>query len=130
LAAALLWLFWCAFSRGGVQESGSLLLWEGNFIKLEIGRTDGTLPHQGPITAVHLDRASNQFITAGEDGCVVAAVAAAVAVVGVAVASAVVGVAGAFNVAVEVACCFCCCCCCCCCYRLFFSCTPKDPCAY
>ena len=54
-----------------VQESGSLLLWEGNFIKLEIARTDGSLPHQGPINVVHLDRQSKQFVTAGVDGYVV-----------------------------------------------------------
>ena len=51
-----------------LQESGSLLLWEGNFIKLEIARTDGSLPHQGAVNVVHLDRQSKQFVTAGADG--------------------------------------------------------------
>ena len=52
------------------QESGSLLLWEGHFIKFEIGLPDGSAPHQGRIFVVLLDRRTRQFITAGSDGCV------------------------------------------------------------
>ncbi len=53
-----------------VQESGSLLLWEGNFIKCEIALADGSLPHQGRVFVVLLDRRTRQFITAGSDGFV------------------------------------------------------------
>ena len=51
-------------------ESGSLLLWEGNFIKIEVGRPDGAKAHDGAIHVVNLDREENQFITAGEDGVI------------------------------------------------------------
>jgi hypothetical protein len=53
-----------------LQETGSLLLWEGNFIKLEIAHLDGSLPHQGAVRVVLLDRSTKQLVTAGDDGCV------------------------------------------------------------
>lgn len=54
------------------SESGSLLLWDGNFIKLEIRRPNEELPHVGEIHVCKLIGAENpataQFLTSGEDG--------------------------------------------------------------
>lgn len=52
------------------SESGSLLLWDGNFIKLEIRRPGGLLPHDGEIHCCELVGAgdTSKFITGGEDG--------------------------------------------------------------
>ncbi|CAK8998816.1 Cilia- and flagella-associated protein 44 (WD repeat-containing protein 52) [Durusdinium trenchii] len=56
------------------SESGSLLLWDGNFIKLEVRRPGNQLPHDGEVHVCHLlggnggSLASTQFLTAGEDG--------------------------------------------------------------
>jgi len=55
------------------SESGSLLLWDGNLVKLEIFRTDHTLPHDGSVDVVILEGSestSRYFITAGADGIV------------------------------------------------------------
>ena len=49
-------------------ENGSLLLWEGNFIKCRLVRKDGNHCHDGEITSVELDRNQNSLITAGNDG--------------------------------------------------------------
>lgn len=49
-------------------ESGALLLWEGNFIKLRVVRKGGRLCHDGAIYVVLLERAERRFVTAGHDG--------------------------------------------------------------
>lgn len=49
-------------------ESGSLLLWEGNFIKCRFIRMGGLGCHEGEITYVDLDREENRLITASMDG--------------------------------------------------------------
>ena len=49
-------------------ESGSLLLWEGNFIKCRFVRPGGEPCHNGYITYVDLDREERKVITAGTDG--------------------------------------------------------------
>ena len=50
------------------SEIGQLLLWEGNFIKIEVGRPDGGLAHDGEIHFVKVDHEAGQVITAGDDG--------------------------------------------------------------
>ncbi|GBG26863.1 Echinoderm microtubule-associated protein-like 1 [Hondaea fermentalgiana] len=54
------------------SESGSLLLWDGNFIKLEVRRPGHLLPHEGEVHVCELigaeTPAKGQFLTAGEDG--------------------------------------------------------------
>jgi cilia- and flagella-associated protein 44 len=49
-------------------ENGSLLIWEGNFIKCRFVRKDGLLCHDGEVTSVELDRDQNCLVTAGHDG--------------------------------------------------------------
>lgn len=49
-------------------ESGSLLLWEGNFIKCRFTQVGGNLCHRGEICYVDLDRKERCLITAGLDG--------------------------------------------------------------
>lgn len=49
-------------------ESGSLLLWEGNFIKCRFVRPGGEACHNGYVTYVDLDREERKVITAGTDG--------------------------------------------------------------
>lgn len=49
-------------------ESGSLLLWEGQFIKCRIGRPGWEGCHEGPILHVSLDRTDMVVVTAGADG--------------------------------------------------------------
>jgi WD40 repeat protein len=49
-------------------ESGALLLWEGNFIKLRVVRKNGRPCHVGPIYVVLLERQEGYFVTAGQDG--------------------------------------------------------------
>jgi len=50
------------------SESGSLLLWDGNFIKLEVRREGNCLPHEGEVlVCLHLIE-SREFLTAGVDG--------------------------------------------------------------
>lgn len=51
-------------------ESGSLLLWEGNFIKCRFVQISGALCHQGEVTHVSLDRKERIVITAGLDGVI------------------------------------------------------------
>ena len=64
----------CAFAQlpdGKVltgSENGSLLLWEGNFIKCEIATSSGARPHNGNITALKLDRDAGHFVSGGDDG--------------------------------------------------------------
>ena len=64
----------CAFAQlpdGKVltgSENGSLLLWEGNFIKCEIATSGGARPHNGNITALKLDRDAGHFVSGGDDG--------------------------------------------------------------
>lgn len=51
------------------SESGSLLLWEGNFIKLELRRPGELLPHEGEIHICELlDTQPTELLTAGDDG--------------------------------------------------------------
>jgi hypothetical protein len=52
------------------SEVGQLLLWEGNFIKIEVGRPNGGLAHDGEIFFVSINVKSGQVITAGDDGAV------------------------------------------------------------
>jgi WD40 repeat protein len=49
-------------------ESGSLLLWEGNFIKARFVRGEGRLCHDGEVTYVEFDREDKRLATAGKDG--------------------------------------------------------------
>ena len=49
-------------------ESGSLLLWEGNFIKCRFVRPGGELCHAGDVTYIDLDREERRIISASEDG--------------------------------------------------------------
>lgn len=49
-------------------EFGSLLLWEGNFIKCRFVQSNGSLCHQGEITYVEYDRKEGCIVTAGNDG--------------------------------------------------------------
>ena len=49
-------------------ESGSLLVWEGQFIKCRVVRPGGAGCHDGPILHVSLDRTDMLLITAGADG--------------------------------------------------------------
>lgn len=49
-------------------ESGALLLWEGNFIKLRVVRKGGRACHTGPIYVVQLERKEGYLVTAGQDG--------------------------------------------------------------
>jgi hypothetical protein len=49
-------------------ESGTLLLWDGGFIKCEITRPGGIPCHAGNVECVQLDRKRRQLITAGHDG--------------------------------------------------------------
>jgi WD40 repeat protein len=49
-------------------ERGSLLLWDGNFIKCEITQPDGKLCHDGEINCIVLEREEGFFITGGNDG--------------------------------------------------------------
>ena len=49
-------------------ESGSLLLWENNLIKVEINRSEDRRAHEGAIEIVHLEEDNSCFITAGHDG--------------------------------------------------------------
>ena len=51
-------------------ETGSLLLWEGNFIKCRFVRDGGQPCHEGEITYIELDRADRRICTAGADGYV------------------------------------------------------------
>lgn len=50
------------------SESGSLLLWENNLIKVEVHRGEGQRCHDGAIEVVHLTDDCSAFITAGHDG--------------------------------------------------------------
>lgn len=49
-------------------ENGSILLWEGNFIKCRFVRTGGEPCHDGEITYVELDREERRLVTASTDG--------------------------------------------------------------
>lgn len=49
-------------------ETGSLLVWEGHFIKCRLTRTDGALCHDGPVTYLHHDRVEQRIISAAQDG--------------------------------------------------------------
>lgn len=49
-------------------ESGSLLVWEGQFIKCRIVRPDKTNCHDGTVMQVSLDRIDKLIVTAGADG--------------------------------------------------------------
>lgn len=49
-------------------ESGSLLVWEGQFIKCRIVRPDKDGCHDGPLLHVSLDRTDMLVVTAGADG--------------------------------------------------------------
>ena len=49
-------------------ESGSLLLWEGNFIKCRFVQTGGLPCHTGNVTYVEFDKAEKVVITAAVDG--------------------------------------------------------------
>ena len=49
-------------------ESGSLLLWEGNFIKCRFVRPGGESCHAGDVTYIDLDREERRIISASEDG--------------------------------------------------------------
>lgn len=49
-------------------ETGSLLLWEANFIKCRLTRTGGQLCHNGAITYVSIDHKEQCIISAGIDG--------------------------------------------------------------
>ena len=49
-------------------ESGSLLVWEGQFIKCRVVRPGGTGCHDGPVLHVSLDRTDMFVVTAGADG--------------------------------------------------------------
>jgi WD40 repeat protein len=51
-------------------ESGALLVWEGNFIKLRVVRRRGRPCHEGAIFVVILERQEGRFVTAGQDGWV------------------------------------------------------------
>jgi WD40 repeat protein len=51
-------------------ESGSLLLWEGNFIKCKFVLVSGGSCHEGEVTHVSLDRQERVLITAGMDGVI------------------------------------------------------------
>ena len=50
------------------SETGSLLLWEGGFIKCRLTRTGGGLCHAGDINYCYLDRKERVVITGGVDG--------------------------------------------------------------
>lgn len=50
------------------SESGSLLLWEGQFIKCQIGRPGSEGCHDGPVLHVSLDRTDMLVVTSGADG--------------------------------------------------------------
>jgi WD40 repeat protein len=50
-------------------ETGSLLLWEGNFIKCRFVIKNGAC-HAGEVTYVEYDRKEGCIITAGMDGCI------------------------------------------------------------
>lgn len=49
-------------------EYGRLLLWEGGFIKFEIGCKNGVPCHQGPIDVVLMEE--SELITGGDDGVI------------------------------------------------------------
>lgn len=49
-------------------ESGSLLMWEGQFIKCRIVRPGEAGCHDGPVLHVSLDRTDMLLVTAGADG--------------------------------------------------------------
>lgn len=49
-------------------ESGSLVVWEGQFVKCRIVRPGGDACHDGPVLHVSLDRADMFIVTAGTDG--------------------------------------------------------------
>ena len=49
-------------------ETGSLLLWEGNFIKCRFVQVSGRPCHAGEVTYVELDRKEKCVITASDDG--------------------------------------------------------------
>jgi len=49
-------------------ETGSLLVWEGNFIKCRLTRTGGKLCHSGAVTYLSIDRVENTLISAAQDG--------------------------------------------------------------
>lgn len=49
-------------------ESGSLLVWEGQFIKCRIVRPGKNACHDSPILHVSLDRTDMEVLTAGADG--------------------------------------------------------------
>eukprot|EP00941_MAST-03F_sp_MAST-3F-sp1_P001512 g1512.t1 len=57
-------------------ERGTLLVWDGNFIKVEIFTPGGNFPHNGAITCIELDGDIDGdgdelwFVTAGADGYV------------------------------------------------------------
>ena len=52
------------------SETGQLLLWEGNFIKIEVGRPDGVSAHDGEIHFVQIDVEAGQVVSAGDDGVI------------------------------------------------------------
>lgn len=61
----------CVFRDGKVlssTERGSLLLWDGNFIKCEVLGPERSLPHQGPVSVIQMELESNKVVTAGHDG--------------------------------------------------------------
>ena len=92
------------------SEIGQLLLWEGNFIKIEVGRPNGGLAHDGEIHYVKVDVKNNWVVTAGDDGAVRFWSYEAIEV----------AEASDEQPRLElVRCCcyYCCCCCCCCCAR-------------
>lgn len=49
-------------------ESGSLLIWEGQFIKCRVVRPGRTGCHDGPVLHVSLDRTDMLVVTSGADG--------------------------------------------------------------
>ena len=49
-------------------ENGSILLWEGNFIKCRFVRAGGEPCHDGEVTYCELDREERRLVTASTDG--------------------------------------------------------------
>ena len=49
-------------------ETGSLLVWEGHFIKCRLTRSNGAPCHDGPVTYLGLDRAEKRVMSAAQDG--------------------------------------------------------------
>jgi len=50
------------------SEAGTMLLWDGGLIKVEIARRNGRPCHVGPIQQIIMDE--GELMTIGVDGCV------------------------------------------------------------